>query len=393
MSFDTATSLIVSRLKIDEELSAKVIDATQSALRVMKYKHPTGSIITKGDNDLKRASALLEYIARELAGVKIPMDQLARAAYMRPTEFVKFHQMVGNFRETSESQNAQASRNSTASKKRTSSMPALAIKFGAFVHDSTGIALRAQKLYNKVYRYGQKNPHHRQDMHRFQKVYEAVCYYTAATASQKDMGKVATSTTKTKDDDEGHKLTIATIVDLSNDFSLKDFKDILSHVEEIIQDMDAKNQSGQVEKSSRSKDSLNTSKRLRDAAATTASRESKRPKSNAMLSAQELAKKATEALLRKVETSEVPIDETLEDDPFESIESTLKANPTEALTYQAEFLKWKDAILQKAVEKAKTLDEPMTETDDSGTLRDDDKARALQVAAMAVLARHGLVAT
>ncbi len=214
MSHNDPVGHVAGRLQ--EKLSATILEKARSELRGLQFQNPHGTF-GKGDNDLKRASVLLEYVAREEQGVKIPLGHLAKAAYVKEADFGKFHRQIGNFR----------NRPTTSSSDTiTSTIPSLAMKLGSHVNDSNGVAIRAQRLLNRIVRFHYKNPHQLRDIGRFAKVYEAVCFFIEATHhAHKDEG------------DEGKQLQVATVVDVSTDFTLSEFANILEHVQSMIETM------------------------------------------------------------------------------------------------------------------------------------------------------------
>jgi hypothetical protein len=375
-----AAALIVGRLHLEIKISQKVITQTQSALRILKIKSPNGTF-GKQDNDLKRACALLEYSVREKEGFKIPMARLAKAACMKERDFVKFHQIIGNFRAnaSSTSKRSSSSKGGDNSNKtggpRRSSIPSLAIKLGSFVQDSNGDAIRAQKLYDQIIhdaecKASDEGRHQVGDMKQHQQTYEAACFYLVAT---KD--KTRNMSSKIADDDDGRQLEISTLVDLSTDFTSSEFKNVLEHVKTILEKKENHQESSCG--NGGGKATTRTLAMKRKSTRTLGEVSGKRSKPSVMLSSQQLASNATLDLLKKVDHTDVS---RVYNDPL--TESSLDGN------YSAMFLQWKSKVLAKAVDAAKTALLAEARQQDVGEI---SREKALDRAATDVLRSHGLL--
>jgi hypothetical protein len=230
-----AVALIIRKLKLEREISQKTIQQTQDALRILKFKNPNGSF-GKQDNDLKRTFALLEYVVREMEGHKIPMGRLAKAACMKEKDFVKFHQLVGNFRENTSSSKPALSTKDTNKDAVVpqSSLPSLAIKLGPYVEDSNGVALRANRLFENLLRSAKSmqtstGSYQLQDMKKHQKTYEAACFFLVATRNK----TTKSCPSRDRGDEEEKQLDVSALLKVSTDFTENEFKDVLEHIKTL----------------------------------------------------------------------------------------------------------------------------------------------------------------
>lgn len=234
MSLQNPAALIADKLRLDQKIPQKLLQETQSALRLFKLKHPSGSL-GRSDNDLRRACALLEYVVREHGGIKIPMKQLSRAACMKEHEFTKFHQSVGNFRRSG----SRVTKDISVPLPEASTIPSLTIKLGSYIKDPNGVALRALNLFQTLTRHAQELPatergHQLRDIQDHRKAYEACCFFIAATSES----VVKSKSTQDFNEDDNKRLQIQSIIDASNDFTVATFKSILQHVQSISQRID-----------------------------------------------------------------------------------------------------------------------------------------------------------
>jgi hypothetical protein len=256
------TTAVVERLKLDPPLSRCVVEKTQDSLRLLKLKNPIGTF-GKNDSEQKRTCALLEYIAREASGYKIPMDRLARVACMKGKDFLAFHQMIGNFKEnagTTRSDSLPQSRSRGPNKGphaialAESSIPSLAIQLGAFIPNTNAVAVEAQHLFQEILSYlKRKNSRERingfEDVRRNQNTYEAVCFYLTATKglrtnARNGIGNSSSSrpsqlrnSTLPHSDDFDHHLDLATFLDVAKNFTRSQFEMVLKYVAELRQEM------------------------------------------------------------------------------------------------------------------------------------------------------------
>jgi hypothetical protein len=342
-------SIIADKLQLDQEIPPKVLQETQSALRILKLKFPNGTF-GKQDNDLKRACALLEYVVREREGYKIPMHRLARAACMKERDFAKFHQMIGNFRRNSSS-SIQTSRSlrkgatPTAAIGQTSSIPSLAIKLGTYVQDSNGVSVRATKLYQDLMSHAKNLPasergHQLRDIKDHQKAYEAACFYIAATNENTTNNR---PTRMHDEDDDNKQLEISNVTDVSNEFTLAEFKNILQHTQTICMAVEDRNDTKETsqKKTNKKRQKEEESSRKRPNDTTSRISSSKRTKSTGLLS-EELASNATLDLLYKADDTHHESTEVFQ---YEEARNKLQ---------QQMFAGWKHSTITLAIDKMKT---------------------------------------
>lgn len=396
--YQNPAAVIASRLKLDREIPSNVLQQTQGALRLFKVKNPTGTF-GKQDNDLKRACALLEYVYREMEGVKIPINRLAKAACMKEKDFINFHQTIGNFRNNTASRNSTCSSSSSSSlvpgNRKRSSIPSLAIKLGSFVNDSNGVASRAIKLFDKILNHSKNMPaseraYQLRDMKEHQTAYEAACFYVIATSEKILTSSRSTSiSTRIKqddDDDDNKQLAISSVLDVSNDFTLAEFKNILMHIQNLCQEMET----GSSTVVNHQKDSLSArqyqaSKKRPNistaaaAAATTALQQrmpvttTKRLKSKGSLS-QDLASNATMELLLKTGKNRDadfggndPMILGQYEDPFQKLQGQ-------------KFLDWKKQVIAMTIER--------TQKDVTSSETDNEKGSEIDFLALDQAARE-----
>lgn len=247
-----AVKVLVQRLDLSGSISTKSIREATNELRTMKYRLPLGSF-GKHDNDLKRTCALLEVIAREMEGRKIPMAKLARAAYMKEKEFIKFHQLVLNFRQTKRSHGTSVRRagsldHNTKCIAAGSSIPSLAIKLGSFVTDSGHVADRALKLFQQIFAYSKKLPNHNRfrhlrDIETHRATYEAACFLVAGTELTRSKN---TSTSQIECLGDGMGLNKSKILHVSTTFTETEFTNVLRHVISLLGEVEDEASHGQV---------------------------------------------------------------------------------------------------------------------------------------------------
>eukprot|EP00980_Cylindrotheca_fusiformis_P027748 scaffold22549_cov98-Cylindrotheca_fusiformis.AAC.4 len=338
-------AIIADKLNLDKMISPKVLQETQSALRILKLKSPSGTF-GRQDNDLKRACALLEYVVREREGYKIPMDRLARAACMKERDFIKFHEIIGNFRRNSV---ASLRKNKTPANqiRQTSSIPSLAIKLGTYVQDSNGVSLRATKLYQELVTHARtmlasERINQLRDINDHRKAYEAACFYLAATNGK--ITKTRTTTMGQNEDDDSKRLQVSNIMDVSNEFTLAEFKNILHHAQTLCQEMkDGEKSRGQQRRAKkRPKDDGGSRELSNDVAARKTA--AKRARSMGLLS-EELASNATLNLLSRANDAQTEDEEVLQ---YEEARNKMQ---------EREFTEWKRATVAFAIEKMKALED------------------------------------
>lgn len=266
-------SQVEDKLKLNNRLPREILEATRSSLRVLKIRNPIGCF-GKYDNETKRACALLEYDVREynnyLSGtsnrmIEVPMERLAKAAFMKLKDFRDFHEKIGNFRDnlritaksTSKAkekvqEDECGNRKGKTSSKKTSivfqksSISSLAIQLGAFVPNSSDTALRAQKLFEQMVENLESSSkkagiYGLRDIQRNQSSYEAACFYLIATAGQ---DKNTTSrrrrriTKEFNDGDDIQQLDLKTFAEITNVPS--QFQTILDYVSELKNEIESK---------------------------------------------------------------------------------------------------------------------------------------------------------
>lgn len=355
-----AVSSVADRLKQSPPLSAKILEKARNELRIFQLHNPPGTF-GKCDNQERRAGALLEYVAREQEGLKLSMQKLAKACFAKEKEFVKFHSHVGNFRYKP----PQAKDSSNDKQRRQSSIPSLAMKLGSYVADSNGAAIRAQRLLHKLIRFYHKRPDYLKDIDRLFRTYEAACFYIVAT--QQDMGRINNDTTNGENDKQ---LSVATVVDVSTDFTLSEFAAVLEHVQNMIDTMEQRQQEEE-EKEKAAKRTISTaastnkkrkgstieqplSKKVPAARAESSqlsslsksTTTSKRGKDN---KPSKLAQDLLEQVQERVDMMDMLQDDDLVSDSTLGFTSSWKR---ELAMYPPHFLEWKRDVLSHAIRSA-----------------------------------------
>jgi hypothetical protein len=330
-------SQVEDKLKLNTSLPREIVEATRSSLRVLKIRNPIGCF-GKYDNDTKRACALLEYNVRDYNNsngstgngnsniIEVAMEQLAKAAFMKLQDFRDFHEKIGNFREnlrinattrTSKTREQTRTRPNDANNEsrrpaataatrktgivfRKSSISSLAIQLGAFVPNSSDVALRAQRLFKEIVDLLNSSSRKRgmyglRDVQKNQSSYEAACFYLIATATsergnnKQDNNNASTRrrrrTSKEYDDgDDNQQLDLTTFMDIAK-VSLQ-FQMILDYVSQLQAQIESKRSTIQ-NLASRSQPSFASSSGSSKSANPTASR--KRSKKEAFGFAQAIA--------------------------------------------------------------------------------------------------------
>ena len=248
-----ATSSIIEKLRLEPPLPQKVVKQTRNSLNIMKTKNPIGNF-GKADNERKRAAAILEYVARQECGRKIPFEQLAKAASANKKEFISFHEMIGNFLDNTKSTSKVIVPSKT---KQKSSISSLTIQLGAFVPHSSAVAFRAEKLYKQIlYLLQKKKLKGRtdglQDVQTNQEAYEAACFFLIATKDTKGGNR---SYGASNDNDNDKQLDLATFLDATKAFTKNHFEMVLSYVTELWEEIQD-HKSPQQSNSSRSSASI-----------------------------------------------------------------------------------------------------------------------------------------
>ena len=244
-----AVEQVVDRLNAGKKPSSHSVKRTQDAFRLMNLRHRKGTI-SRFDNDLGRAAALLEYTVREEEGRTIPMKLLAAAAGNSAKNLIKLHQIIGNFRDisTNPKSSSSSSVSSLVSSKRRgefseSSIPALSIKLGALVHDPSGFAHRAQKLFDDMQAYAKTQMGRSDgrgqlyDMQRYQKAYEAACFYLIAIQEKPSSDNQYSKRFSSEVGEEDKKFGIDSIVEACQDITPLLFRNVLQHTENLLNGM------------------------------------------------------------------------------------------------------------------------------------------------------------
>ena len=260
---------VVSQIedKLKTDLPREIVEATRASLRVSKIRNRIGCF-GKYDNERKRGCALLEYEVRDYnmnnnIRIDIPMERLAKAAFMKLKDFRDFHDMIGNFRENlraesmmSETKNkirndskndvVESRTASTATSKsgiriNKSSISSLAIQLGAFVPNSSNIALRATILFREIIELLEKSSrkdgiYGLRDVQNNQRSYEAACFYLIATSEREEndndsIRRYQRCSKERGNGDENQELDLMTFMDVTNVSSK--FEMILNYVSEL----------------------------------------------------------------------------------------------------------------------------------------------------------------
>lgn len=334
----------------------------------------------KHDRDVSRAAALLEYIVREEEdGFKILLKNLAKASFMKEANFVKLHQVVGNFRANSASSTRRkgpAERNFSRTALQQSSIPSLAIRLGNYVHDPNGFARRAQNLFQGIQEHAKSmgvdaSRQQLYDMLRYQTAYEAACFFLIATKEKTVVHRHSSD----NDGGEEKALDEATILDKCTAFTELEFKHVLRHAEKLMQEM----KGGASKQPPSATAKRHESKYAKRAAALISQKPSKRTKVGAHHSTSRASIDTTMALLEQVENAD---DYILEDSRPATIQDTSRiphASPN--------FLAWKEKTLFEARKMAR--EEIQKETGEPAADISDDSAIAH--AADDVLRRYRLI--
>lgn len=346
MSRDTVAEVAAALKNSDHtiNLSKKVLEQTRSDLRGLQHRNP-GSL-QKQDNNIRRACALLEYIAREEAGIKLPMDKLASTARMKANDFKKFHQLIGNFRTKKPTKGAASNQKS--------SIPSLAMKLGSHVTDSNGVAIRAQRLLGDIARFYRRNRDLMTDIVQNSRTYEAVCFFIVATQDTR------------KDDPDEKQLKASTVVDVSTDFTLSQFANFEEHVRKLVHDMKENEEKTQ-------STSEKNKKRKTDETSSFVQKPQKRTTKRSM--------QAATSTLELVEERAMAIESMMED-PLAPPPATLNSYDTR---YSPKFVAWKDMILAQSLKLTSTRLEASCGDGAAGNLSRD---QLLQEAAFEVLQSH-----
>jgi len=275
------------------------------------------------------------------------------------------------------------------------------------VSDSNGVARRAQQLYQEILHYVRhtmaptQRLHQLNDMERFQSAYEAACFYLEATHHQPVFSTTTTSSSSSStssqaaskrttnrhhqhynhhkhhnnnhhnpsmdqhdDDSEDQKrLEISTLLDVSTDFTPSEFKNVLEHVQTMVQDSRKENTTPNptttTTKATTKTTTTTTHKRRKQPPKQQHSQESvqkrqrigpkKHPSS--LLEAKQLASVATRELLQKC-TDTATKNEEITASWTQYNESNTSTIMTEN-GYAPRFLEWKRKVVATAVKAAK----------------------------------------
>lgn len=316
----------------------------EEQLRLLNIRAPV-KLLGKGDSIESRKLVMLELILRS-KNVRLPPGRLASAVGMKAAAFEGLSSKLGNYMNIAQTKQPHSSQDSVASASSTvsSTIPALSIRLGSQVHDSHGFARRAQQLLEDMEQHirttstvsAQKKKGYLQDMRRSRAAYEAACFYVVA---------------RMENEHEDTQLSIQNIIEATS-LSASVFRDVLVIVEKFAsvvqkQDQRTNEPSRSSRKRGRPPAQEVTSKRsvsdelLLDGVDTAATREMNRPKPLA----------------------EMP--------------------PT--FVYSAEFLEWKNRLIQQILEETKHV---MTEELSETIFSDYD---VLDRAADEVIQRNGIL--
>jgi hypothetical protein len=408
---DTVTQVVEDKLKV--KLPRKILEATRASLRVLKLRHPYGSL-GKSDNENKRACALLEYAVRDdhnnskNSNIEITMAQLAKAAFMKLKDFREYHEKIGNFRIDAPASSttvtnkrtdrgmaaAAATKSKTAIPKnrrsnnsssivlRKSSIPFLAIQLGAFVPNSSDVAKRAQDYFQDVIELLKKpsnkggGVHGLQDIQRNQFSYEAACFYLIATSgrdhdSSNNNNKVRRRRSKTGDEDDDdieRQLDLSTFIDVIK--APSQFQTVLGYLKELREDIEST-----LSSSRRSSSETETK-------STTASRKRSRKEASDS-SAATIAGSKSNSRDTSVENPASALYDAKQSNDFSDNQRRRYSRPNPV------FDKWKKNVLLEACEEAK---ETMKKAKKYEFCENDNEAeRILDFAVREILAGNGML--
>ena len=415
---DTVTQVVEDKLKL--KLPRKILEATRASLRVLKLRHPYGSL-GKSDSENKRACALLEYAVRDdhnnnsnsnNNNIEISMAQLAKAALMKLKDFREYHEKIGNFRidppsmtattkkrttrgvtaaaaavtkttTTKNPKNRRSSNNSSSIVLKKSSIPFLAIQLGAFVPNSSDVAKRAQDYFQDVIELLKKpsnkggGVHGLRDIQRNQFSYEAACFYLIATSGRghdrsNSNSKVRRRSKTGDDDDEDdieRQLDLSTFIDVIK--APSQFQTVLGYVKELREDIEST-----LSSSRRSSSETETK-------STTASRKRSRKEASESSEATIAARKRNNSHdISGENPPSAPYNEKQSND-FSDNQRRRYSRPNPV------FDEWKKKVLVEACEDAK---ETMKKTKKYESCENDNEAdRILDFAVRKILAGNGML--
>jgi hypothetical protein len=375
---------VIANLKSEKEVSQETLRKCQSAFRTMRIHNRPGCF-GRHDHDLTRAAALLEYVIRETEGRKIPLKNLAQASFLKLVNFQKLHQLVGNFlvntsaqkrsEETYSLQNS-ASNGAGSGKDRhkllPSSIPSLAIKFGPYVRDPTGFASKAQDLFSQIERHakGMNASASRQqlyDLQRYQRAYEAACFYIVATKEKKP-----NKASSYDQDGEEKSLDLATLLEASTEFTELQFRHVYKYIEGLLEVFKEKKAAKKTQAASKKRTSEEAAK---------ATKGKKRQRTSGVTAEDKLPAASVETALSILDQ----IDQA--QDLNDATEHSSRENAIIRAVFSPSFLDWKEQILSKSKKASRE-----TLHKECGTPLDDiSDSQALAHAADAALLQFGLL--
>jgi hypothetical protein len=355
MALDTVAE-VASRLK-QVSVSFRILEKTRSEHRGLEFRYPYGTI-QKGDNGRKRICALLEYVAREEEGVSIPMTTLASIAFMKEQDFIKFHERVGVFR-TTKPPKAQTSSNKN-------SIQLLAMKLGSYMSDSSGVALRAQRLLGDIARFYRRNTHQMRDMIQHARTYEAACFFIVATQD------------RCEDDVEEKHIQASTVVNVLSNFSHSEFTEVEGHVRQLVREMNEKEDTEKTKGDLR-ENTADTKKRKTRKVSVSSSNMPKEPK-NAVGRTAIRSKQG--AILGQREDRATTL-ECMNEDSFYTSGTTATTHDT---SYSPKFVAWRDMVLHKATQSAT---KEIQSCDETVLVLNVSRDQALEHAARSLLQLRG----
>ena len=199
--------------------------------------------------------------------------------------------------------------------------------------------------------------YHLRDMKKHQMTYEAACFYIVATSEKiVTSSRSSSSSTSTRiqqhdEDDDNKQLAVSNVLDVSNDFTMAEFKNILTHVQNLCQEMETGNKVINSQKDSLPTKQYQASKKRPNISTTSAATTlqqrmpvtTKRLKSKGSLS-KDLASNATmELLLKAGKNQDASNDDIIYqyEDPFQKFQGQKLQK----------FLDWKKQVISMAIER------------------------------------------
>lgn len=266
---EDVVEVLVKKLpaEMQKDISTEIIVKTQEQLRLLEQKAPQ-KLIKKADTRELRAACVLEYICRKEAEKRLCQETLVKALGTKSkANFDKLHSLIGRYisvgpnllpAATARTNPRRASTQPVPTRsefeQQESIIPRLSIRLNSLIHDPNGFAVKAQTMFDDLLEYidGLKGPRkdgQRIDIQRFKAAYEAASLYHVVSKTQtkklsrmskhkKGSNPQATAAAIRHDDDPTRILEISDILDASPDFTVEDFKHVVSHLETLITEME-----------------------------------------------------------------------------------------------------------------------------------------------------------